>query len=614
MDLRSEIDKDAKQFFREGRTIILLFAVPIIVLLVLGGVFGRTTTEISGTTLGLCDLDNSTASGLFLSGIINNTKVLDYSNESVCDSFVRKEVIEGRIPAAIVIPEGFQSGIEKGSSQNLTVYIDNSRTTTSPSIEAFMKAAVQDTGQKIGAQFITSVWTKLDDAGIQLQGLLKDVAQSRNESQRVKARLQETSDSLSSINFSIVNNELNAANFTIDKALASMESAESNLTLIESRFAGYGEELKQNEADLVDINNTLGNASAYIATAKAGLNCSDPLFVAYCFSLDSLNSSVGSAQSSVEQRIEKVRVARADLVEANQTIQDFKRDITSARAGAGDAKNRIENMRQFIRDLETNRENSLATISEVEDSIDQIITKSYDLENIISKAILQIKEITARNPQSVVSPIILSSSKMFGERTFFDFLLPSLLPMILMFVSLFLSSTSLVREKNNGTLERIKLSRVNSLEFSAKKVISITVVLIPEAVLLTLIASVIYGAFSAVDAGTVFFVFETLALLILAFVAIGIVIAIYSESEATAFLASLVVGLPLLFLSGLVFPFEFMPTAIAVVGQASPLTQAVFSLQSVMLYKSAQAIGFGILLLYAIFFTIIAAVSMRRIK
>lgn len=614
MKLRSEIEKDSKQFFRERRTLVLLFAAPVIVLLILGGVFGKTSAEIGRAEIGFCDLDNSSISNLFVSGITNNTKIVDYNNFPDCDYLAEKDVMEGRLAAAIVIPKGFERGIERGESQNLTVYLDNSRIQTAPSIEAFMKAAVQETGQKIGTEFILVVWGKLDDASYELEGLLEGVNESRERAFGIQERLGATADTLNAMNISVVENELIAANSTIVDVLGSLDSVEADLTEIESDFAQYDYELNQSETELIYVNTTLANLSSRIDDARGAVNCSDPLYIAYCLSLDSLDAAIDPAQVSIEERIARIKSAREGLSEANQTIQNFKAGIGDARLGAEDADVRLDRMYGFLYGLESSKQESLQTIYEVNSSVNELIEKSYELEDIIIDSSAQIKEITSRTPQSVVSPIILVSNYLFGERTFFDFLLPSLLPMILMFVSLFLSSTSLVREKNSGTLERIELSQINSLEYSAKKIISYTVVLVPEAVLLILIASLAYGAFSVLDIGTVLFVFETLVLLLLAFTAIGVLIAIYSESEATAFLASLVVGLPLLFLSGLVFPFEFMPSTIALLGQASPLTQAVFSMQSVILYHSPQPIGFGILLVYAVLFTLLAALSMKRIR
>ena len=603
-----------KQFFRERRTLILLFAVPVLVLLVLGGVFGRTSTEVDRSVIGLCDLDNSEFSGIFVAGIENNTKIMDYSNNSNCSSFVEKEVLEGRLSAAIVIPAGFEKGITDGISQDLTVYLDNSRIQTSPSIEAFMKAAVQETGQEIGNRFILTIWERLDDADGQLLDLIEEVNGSRNRAIEIKQSLQETADSLNSMNLGIVEDELDAANSTIYHVLDTLESAEGNLTEIESEFAEYDEELEKSEQDLENIIEILGNASSLVKNAKSAVNCSNPVYLPYCLSLDSLNSEIISTNDSIAERLDAIRDARSDIAESNETIQDFKSSIEDAREGSEDAEQRIENMRDFVYGLVQSKQKALSTIYEINLSLDTVIEKSYELESIITDSRNQISEITSRQPESIVSPIILSSKRLFGERTFFDFLLPSLLPMILMFISLFLSSTSLVREKKMGILGRIAVSQVNSLKYAVVKVISYTIVLIPEAILLVLISSLLYGAFPIFDIATSLIVFQTLVLLLLAFTAIGVLIAIYSESEATAFLASLVVGLPLLFMSGLLFPFEFMPTYISAIGYASPLTQAVLTMQSVVLYHSPQAIGFGILIIYALVFIILSAISIRRVR
>ncbi|MFA5930292.1 MAG: ABC transporter permease, partial [Candidatus Micrarchaeia archaeon] len=201
---------------------------------------------------------------------------------------------------------------------------------------------------------------------------------------------------------------------------------------------------------------------------------------------------------------------------------------------------------------------------------------------------------------------------LFGKRPFFEFMLPSVLPLILMFVSLFLASTSLVKEKHSGTLARVYTSQVDRFEIAIVKVLSYSIILIPEALLLALIASVFYNAFPVSDINMWFYVLQALALLILAFVSLGVLIAIYSESEATAFLACLVVGLPLLFVSGLLFPFEFMPPLVASIGLSSPLTQAVVSMQATLLYHSSQFASSVVLLLYAAAFTLLAGLSLKK--
>ncbi|VVC01145.1 Chromosome partition protein Smc [uncultured archaeon] len=612
MNLLSEIEKDAKQFLREQRTLLLLAAAPVFVLFMLGAIFSNTSAEIGKTTLGVCDLDHSSISKLFVAGLANNTNILDYSNLLYCRDTAEKEVREGRLAAAVLIPAGFQKGIEKGNTQNVTIFIDNSRVQVAPSVEAFMKAAVQETGQKVGVTFISTVWNELDDAAARLDNLTVSIGDTRNRTALMRQRLEQTTVSLRSINTSKIDGEIDAANRTLNISLAYLESADANLTLIEADIADYDSELAQTESDLVQVNDTIGSISVSLNASKAGVNCSDITYAAYCAQIDLLNGRVVSAQQSVSQRLDKVRSGRVKLAQTKITVQSFRQTIAGARSNSADALQRIDNMRQFVSDLEVNRKASLATLADVNSSLDEIDSKTYELENIIGDTKVQIKQITSRPTQFVVSPILLSPSPIFSKRTFFDFLLPSLIPLVIMFISLFLASTSLVREKSSGTMARIAVSQINPFEYAVIKVVSYSVVLLPFALILVLVASLFYGAFPLLDVGAWFFVLQAMMLLVMVFVAAGVLIAIYAESEATAFLASLVIGLPLLFMSGLLFPFEFMPQVVAIIGQASPLTQSVFIMQSVILYHAPQAGGFGILLFYAIVLTLLGGFSLKR--
>ena len=612
MNLPSEIEKDAKQFLRESRTLVLLVVVPLLILLTMGSIFSGDSTLVGKTAIGICDLDQSNASVFFVNGIMNSTEIIGYGKGADCRSNMELDVRTGKLAAGLVIPEGFGAGMEQGSTQNISILLDNSRFQVYPSIESAVQANIQSTNQQIGSQFILTVWGRLDAANAKLGGVYSDINDTRNRTARMKSDLKKTSDSLNSLDIQSVRDEVQLANSTIAQTMVSLDTAESNLTKIESDFAGYQATLKQTEGDLVGIDNTLANITGYIGTAKGGMNCTNVLFYASCTSLDTLNASVDSAHQSVGQRLGKVRDAETGLAAANLTIQEFKANIAVAKAGANDSKKSIENMQAFVDALELNRNASLQTLSEVDNSLNELDAKTYDLEKIITDSRSQISSITSRSPQFIISPMIAAPDYLFGKRPFFEFMLPSILPLILMFVSLFLASTSLVKEKYGGTLARVYTSQVNRFEYAIIKVLSLSFVLIPEAILLALIASVFYHAFPVADLYTWFYVLQALVLLVLAFVSLGMVIAIYSESEATAFLACLVIGLPLLFMSGLLFPLEFMPPMVATFGLASPLTQAVISMQSTLLYHSSQFASSAVLLLYAAVFTLLAGLSLKK--
>lgn len=597
---------------REGRTLMLLVAAPLLVLLVMGSIFSGDSTLVGKTAIGICDLDSSNASIFFVDGVMNSSEIISYGNGADCPERMEKDVRTGKLVAGLVIPAGFGYGMENGNTQSISMLLDNSRFQVSPSIEAAVLANIQATNQRIGAQFILSVWDRLDAANGKLGTIYADLNETRGRANRMKSDLNKTAESLNALNISSVQDEIRLANSTIAQTSAALDTAESNLTKIESNFADYQSTLNQTEADLVGIDGTIENISGYVGAAKGGMNCTNPLFFAACAPLDSLNASVESAHLSVAQRLDKVRKAEIDLAAANITIQEFKANIAAAKIGANESVKGISSMQDFVSQLESNRAESLQTLLEVDKSLDELVGKTYDLEKIITDSRSQISGITSRSPQFIISPMLASPDYLFGKRPFFEFMLPSVLPLILMFVALFLASTSLVKEKSGGTLARVYASQVNRFEYAIVKVLSYTVLLIPVAILLALIASVFYNMFPVADMNTWFYVLQALALLILAFVSLGVVIAIYSESEATAFLACLVVGLPLLFLSGLLFPFEFMPPLVATLGLSSPLTQAVVSMQATLLYHSSQFASSAVLLAYAAVFTLLAALSLKK--
>ena len=171
-----------------------------------------------------------------------------------------------------------------------------------------------------------------------------------------------------------------------------------------------------------------------------------------------------------------------------------------------------------------------------------------------------------------------------------------------------------MREKNSMALERVYVAQVPLWEYALIKIASYTVVLFPEVMLLLATASLVYGAFPLSDTQLLVFLAGALLLLLFAFNALGVAIAAFSESEATAFLASLVVGLPLLFMSGILFPFEFMPAPIVLLGQSTPLTPAITAMQSGILYATPNFSVFMALSIYDIVLAVLAAGALYATK
>jgi len=611
MRLLNEIEKDAKIFYREGRTVTLLIVVPIIIMLVLSAVFGKTTGDPKlNIKIGFCDLDKTNLSKDFIAGI-ETSKIVDISDNENCNTLAQHLVATGKLPAAVVLPQGFEQGIKKGEVQEIKLILDNTRIQTAPSIEGFFKASASSSSQRISIEYVSVIWKKLEEADARLDGLKNDVSDAKTKANDITVKLTQTKDQLESIDFSIMTNALDGASQTVDQTVASLNSANENLTAIESRFANYDKALIQSENDLLNISILVDDVAISVSNTSSLLNCTASDNASVCGSVNAINASIGNVKTSVDDRLFKIRLARQELNDTNQTVQEFKGRINESLVAADNANLRINDLNRFVETLQENRRDALITLNEALDASELLLERTDQMSSLIDNAKQQIKEITARRPQAVVSPIDLNTANVFEKKTFFEFLLPGLIPIILMFLSLFLSSTSLVREKTAGTLERVFISQISSIEYAAIKIVSYAIVLFPQLVILLAMASLLYNAFSIDNYEAISYLVIVGVLMMIVFNALGFIIAAYSDSEATAFLASLVVGLPLLFMSGLIFPFDFMPSFMANAGEASPLSQGIIGMQSIITYGTANASIVSSLFYYVLVLNAIAIIVIR---
>ena len=83
----------------------------------------------------------------------------------------------------------------------------------------------------------------------------------------------------------------------------------------------------------------------------------------------------------------------------------------------------------------------------------------------------------------------------------------------------------------------------------------------------------------------------TLAILLIgiSFIALGLIIGSFTNNQSTAILLSLLLIIPMLFISGIIIPLDLMPPAISFISSFLPLTAANNLLVGVIV-KSSSAI------------------------
>lgn len=193
------------------------------------------------------------------------------------------------------------------------------------------------------------------------------------------------------------------------------------------------------------------------------------------------------------------------------------------------------------------------------------------------------------------------------------FLIPGLFCMILITTGVILTTLSIVREKELGSMEQLRVSPMGSLELIIGKTIPYTVVALFVAAFTLLISNI---AFGLEIKGNYLLLLGTTLVFLIATLSLGIFISAISDSQQVAFqVASVATMLPTFILSGFIFPIESMPLPVQILTNITPAKFYIVIIRAIIL-KGVGITAFWQELLslaaFAVFFTGIAAIKMKK--
>ena len=167
------------------------------------------------------------------------------------------------------------------------------------------------------------------------------------------------------------------------------------------------------------------------------------------------------------------------------------------------------------------------------------------------------------------------------------FLVPGLMGVLLMLTAVLATALSIVREKERGTIEQIRVAPIRTLELILGKTVPYLLISFAAAVIILVAARMLFGVevkgpYLALVAATLLYLVGALGL--------GILISTVAESQAVAFQASLLVSLlPAMLLSGFIFQIRSMPPFLQVITYAIPARYYLVILRGVILKGSGLA-------------------------
>lgn len=218
-------------------------------------------------------------------------------------------------------------------------------------------------------------------------------------------------------------------------------------------------------------------------------------------------------------------------------------------------------------------------------------------------------------PVSGTTPVqIETSTKMMYNpqmKSAFNFV-PGVMGMILMLICAMMTSVSIVREKERGTMEVLLVSPVKPFSVILAKAIPYFVV--SAFILMTIICLSVFLIKVPVSGSLLWIVLVSL-LFILVSLSIGILIStLVSQQEVAILISGMVLMLPTMLLSGMLFPIESMPKVLQWIAYCVPAKWYIEAVKVMMIQGLGIRYCLDAVLVLCGFLTLFTGLSVAKFK
>lgn len=181
------------------------------------------------------------------------------------------------------------------------------------------------------------------------------------------------------------------------------------------------------------------------------------------------------------------------------------------------------------------------------------------------------------NVHTPISTRLLYNPRMESAYNF----VPGIMGLLLLIICAMMTSVSIVKEKERGTMEVLLVSPVKPLMIIIAKEVPYLVL---SFVILICILLMSYYILSVPIAGSIISIFGVSLLYIMLALALGLLISVIAKTQLVALLASgMMLLIPSLMLSGMMYPIESMPNILQYVSLIVPARWYISSIRKLMI-------------------------------
>ncbi len=362
-------------------------------------------------------------------------------------------------------------------------------------------------------------------------------------------------------NMVLDNSQNNEVQIFVDNSRINFANQVSND--IATKLMSQSEELSGSM--VLDILTTLDQINQEIANQKSSL------------------SSIRADNSEMAEKLDALNVASIefDFTAISEELTSLQNENTSA--DYGKLEGLLKQFEDEYKELETQLTTTQNTLTEVEEKIDTGATGLASLSNSLNVIANDIASIKITNVDNIVSPVKNSIEPVSSNNNYLLYILPSLLVLVIMFVSLLISSSTIISEKTSRSNFRNFISPTSDKLFMSGNFISNMLIIIFQ---LTIIFGVVYFFFSDVAFSSYALSALVLGMLATFFIFIGMTLGSVFNTKQTVTIAAISLGIILLFFSNVILPLETLSEPLRSIAMFNPFVLGESMIKKILLFDS----------------------------
>lgn len=556
------IEKNFKILWRSRSSIFMVLFVPILAIILLGMAFNNLGPY--GIDIGLHIEEGTDITNSIINRLDEKFELIKFDSKPDCVD----GVLNGETQVCIVFDK---LAVEEGKENKIVFYVDYSKINLVWMIIDVASATVSEKSEEISFDLTTVLLNKLKQTQNEIENTSFVVEDLKNRNKNMEDIVKD------------VYADLDAVDLDIDLEDFHLVSLEEEISEVDERMDSVKEQTQKAIAAFNDVKNGINDLN---------LNSNESQEITSL--LDDLESDLNRLLNEVNE------TSNTTLVDAGSLIDEIEIKLDEIKTKFKNVKGVKESA---VDDLDIMKE----LLAESKEGLD-------DLQNSLAGISENIASIKITNVSNIITPINTIIEPVIPEKTYLNYIFPTLIVMVVMFIAVLFSSTAIIFEKNSKAFFRNFITPTNEWVFIAARYTT-DILVIGVQIFLFIAVSVYFLNVQIVQG--IWLSLLALFLISSLFILLGMAIGYFFNSQQIGALAAISLSSIMLFLSNTILPIEGMSSAIRAVARFNPFVIAEGMLRKTIVYNlglSSIATDIYLILGYSVAILIIIGVVIKLTK